>query len=82
VVTTSAGGIGEVVEHGRTGLVAPAHDVGAVAGHLMSLLADEGARRRLGRAARRSMVEHFDARDATAELAGLLASPRAARAAR
>ena len=72
-VTTKVGGIDEVVTHGSSGLLAPPHDVGAIAGHLRSLLVDEGARRRMGAAARRTVVEHFDARDASAELAGLLA---------
>jgi glycosyltransferase involved in cell wall biosynthesis len=72
-VTTRVGGIGEVVTHGRSGLLAPPHDVGAIAGHLLSLLVDREARRRLGEVARRTVVERFDARDASAELADLLA---------
>jgi glycosyltransferase involved in cell wall biosynthesis len=67
------GGIGEVVTHGSSGLLAPPHDVDAIAGHLRSLLVDEGARRRIGEVARRTVVEGFDARDASAELADLLA---------
>jgi glycosyltransferase involved in cell wall biosynthesis len=73
VVTTSVGGIGEVVEHGRSGLLAAPHDAAAVAGHLRRLLGDQRARRRMGEAARRAVVERFDARDASAELADLLA---------
>jgi glycosyltransferase involved in cell wall biosynthesis len=73
VVTTSVGGIGEAVTHGRTGLLAPPHDVGAIGGHLLSLLIDPAAGRRLGEAARRTVVERFDAAVASAELAGLLA---------
>jgi glycosyltransferase involved in cell wall biosynthesis len=73
VVTTAVGGIGEVVTHGSSGLLAPPHDVDAIAGQLRSLLVDEGARRRIGEVARRTVVEGFDARDASAELADLLA---------
>jgi glycosyltransferase involved in cell wall biosynthesis len=73
-VTTRAGGIDEVVTHGANGLLAAPHDPGAIAAHLRSLLVDQAARRRMGAAARRTMVEHFDARDAAAELAELLAS--------
>jgi glycosyltransferase involved in cell wall biosynthesis len=80
VVTTATGGIPEAVEHGRSGLLAPPRDVGAVAGHLLSLLVDERARRRLGQGARRAAVERFDAGRASAELAELLApSARGAR---
>jgi glycosyltransferase involved in cell wall biosynthesis len=73
VVTTRVGGIGEVVAYGHSGLLAAPHDVAAVAGHLRRLLADQAARRRMGQAARRAVVERFDARDASAELADLLA---------
>ena len=73
VVTTAAGGIPEAVRHGRNGLVAPPGDAGAIAGHLLSLLVDERARRRLGDGARRAAVESFDAAPASAELAELLA---------
>jgi glycosyltransferase involved in cell wall biosynthesis len=72
-VTTRAGGIDEVVTHGASGLLAPPGDVDAIADHLRLLLVDEEARRRLGEAARRAVVENFDARDASAALADLLA---------
>jgi glycosyltransferase involved in cell wall biosynthesis len=72
-VTTTAGGIDEAVTHGASGLLAAPGDVAAIAQHLRSLLVDEGARRRMGEAARRAAVEKFDARDASAALADLLA---------
>jgi len=72
VVTTAVGGIPEVVLDDVNGLLAPAGDPGAVAGRLAALLADAPARARLGRAARRTMLERFDARAAAAELAALL----------
>jgi glycosyltransferase involved in cell wall biosynthesis len=73
VVTTRVGGVGELVEHGRTGVLAAPGDVAGIAGQLRSLLGDRQARRRVGQAARRAVVERFDARDASAELADLLA---------
>jgi glycosyltransferase involved in cell wall biosynthesis len=72
-VTTTAGGIDEAVTHGASGLLAPPSDVAAIAEHLRSLLVDVQARRRMGEVARRTVVEKFDARDASAELADLLA---------
>jgi glycosyltransferase involved in cell wall biosynthesis len=72
-VSTTVGGVAEVIAHGRDGLLAPPGDVGAIAGHLQTLLADPAARRRLGAAARRTVVARFDARDAAATLAGLVA---------
>jgi len=71
VVATAAGGVGEVVEHGVNGLLAAPRDTAAIAAHLGAVLADEGLRRRLGAAARRTVVERFDARAGAALLAAL-----------
>jgi len=49
LVTTPAGGITAVVEHGRTGLIVPERDVDALAESLAMLLADEPMRTRMGR---------------------------------
>ena len=50
-VSTRVGGIPEVVEHERSGLLVPPGDVEALAGALESLIGDEPRRRALGRAA-------------------------------
>ena len=75
VVATAAGGIGEIVEHGVNGLLAEPHDAPAVAAHLAALLGDERLRQRLGDAARRTVVEHFDARAGADALAALFGRP-------
>jgi len=75
VVATAAGGIGEIVEHGVNGLLADPHDAPAVAAHLAALLGDERLRQRLGDAARRTVVEHFDARAGADALAALFGRP-------
>jgi glycosyltransferase involved in cell wall biosynthesis len=77
-VATAVGGIPEVVIDGANGLLTPARDAGAVADRLAALLADQDARTRLGRAARRTVLERFDARAASSELATLLTSGGAA----
>jgi glycosyltransferase involved in cell wall biosynthesis len=51
VVVTDVGGIRELVDDGRNGLVAPPRDVAAIAARLGDLLADVELRRRLGLAA-------------------------------
>jgi len=60
-VSTSVGGIPEVVEHGRSGLLVPPGDVDALASALESLIDDEPRRLALGRAARTRAQELFSA---------------------
>jgi glycosyltransferase involved in cell wall biosynthesis len=57
LVTTAAGGIGSVVEHGRTGLIVPERDADSLARAIAGLLADRAAAARVGGAGR-SLVEH------------------------
>jgi glycosyltransferase involved in cell wall biosynthesis len=59
VVATNVGGVSEVVEHGRTGLLAGAGDLDAYAGHVRSLLFDRDRARALGLAAREVAVARF-----------------------
>jgi glycosyltransferase involved in cell wall biosynthesis len=59
LVTTPAGGIGSVVEHGRTGLLVPERDPEALASALATLLADGELRARIGQAARREVCERY-----------------------
>ncbi|HEY8257074.1 MAG TPA: glycosyltransferase [Gemmatimonadales bacterium] len=66
VVSSDAGGLPEVVEHGVTGLVVPAGDSHALAGAMDSLLADPLMRRRMGVAGRERALRLFDW-DRTAE---------------
>jgi len=55
VVATDAGGIPEVVEHGKTGVLVPPGDCGALGQALDELLADPSKRARMGsRGARRA----------------------------
>jgi glycosyltransferase involved in cell wall biosynthesis len=60
VVTTSVGGIPDLVCHDYNGFMAEPNDVEAIAGGLAALLDDEPRRRRLGEAARCTVVEYFD----------------------
>ncbi len=59
VVATTAGGIPEVVEDGKTGLLVPARDPGALATAIVEMLADPARRESYGRAGRES-VKRFD----------------------
>jgi glycosyltransferase involved in cell wall biosynthesis len=71
-VSTAVGGIPELVSSGANGLLAAPRDVDAMAAHLADLLDHPAERDRLGAAARATVVEGFDARDAAAALVALL----------
>jgi N-acetyl-alpha-D-glucosaminyl L-malate synthase BshA len=60
-VSTNVGGIPEVVEDGRSGVLAPVDDVPALASALGALLNDVERRRTLGHAARQRAHEQFSA---------------------
>ena len=58
LITTSAGGIGSVVEHGVTGWIVPERDPSAIVSAVESLREDT-RRRQIGAAARRLVQERF-----------------------
>jgi N-acetyl-alpha-D-glucosaminyl L-malate synthase BshA len=60
VIATSVGGLPEVVAHGETGFLYPVGDVDSMADAAIRILQDDDLRGRLGRAARRRALEHFD----------------------
>ncbi|HEY4002036.1 MAG TPA: N-acetyl-alpha-D-glucosaminyl L-malate synthase BshA [Candidatus Xenobia bacterium] len=60
-VSTSVGGVPEVVEHGVSGLLAPAGDVVALSRAVESLLEDPPRRQALGEAARERARQFFSA---------------------
>jgi N-acetyl-alpha-D-glucosaminyl L-malate synthase BshA len=60
VIATSVGGLPEVVAHGETGFLYPVGDVDSMADAAIRILQDDELRGRLGRAARRRALEHFD----------------------
>lgn len=59
VIATDVGGIREVVDHGRTGLLSAVDDLDGYAAHVRQLLFDRDRARALGRAARDCAVERF-----------------------
>ena len=59
LVTTAAGGIGAVVENGRTALVVPERDSAALAAAATRILADPEGGRRMGEAARALVQARF-----------------------
>lgn len=83
VIATNTVGPAEIIEPGRSGLLTEPGDVEALGGALERLLLDAPLRERLGRAARRRIVERFDLRRSLDELFALtITEPSADRAER
>lgn len=81
VVATDVGAVGEVVEHGRTGLVVPPLQPNALASAALMILGDPDLAREFGRAGRERVIERYTP-EAVAALhvraidAALAATPR------
>jgi glycosyltransferase involved in cell wall biosynthesis len=71
VVTTSAGGITELVRHDATGLVVSPGDIEAIADALGAVIGSEALRRRLSETARRCVERDFDLNAAARTLEAL-----------
>jgi len=59
VIATDAGGILEVIENNISGLIVPKQNPDALAQGLLKIISDSQLRNRLGKAARKRIVEHF-----------------------
>lgn len=79
VVTTDAGGLGDLVRQHELGAVVPAGDRRALREGVMGLLADSGRRSACGRRAREVAQAEYDARVQGLRLASLIAASRPAR---
>jgi glycosyltransferase involved in cell wall biosynthesis len=73
IITTSAGGIHELVENNRDGLLYQPHDVEGIASGITELLRNPHKRSQLGSAASRKVVEQFDITQAARSLRALFA---------
>jgi glycosyltransferase involved in cell wall biosynthesis len=60
IVTTAAGGVADLVESGKQGLVVPLGDVQGFSGAMISLLRNQEARQRFGLAAARRARQSYD----------------------
>ena len=68
VVATRGGGLKEIVEEGKTGLLVERGDASALANAILYLLQNEDLRRKMGKAARQRAVEHFSWKRTTERL--------------
>jgi glycosyltransferase involved in cell wall biosynthesis len=74
VVGVAAGGIGEVVEHNITGLLAEPDSARQLARHIEQLARDESLRSRLGRAGRRRAEARYSLEAVTARIIAIYES--------
>ncbi len=72
VITTDTCGQRELIDHDQNGWLVPPHDRIALGHALESMARDPEHARRLGEAARRTILERFDPRKEAARLASLL----------
>jgi glycogen(starch) synthase len=59
IAASSVGGPAEILEHGRTGLLFPPGDAGALAQSILDLVRDQNYRMRLADAASRELQQHW-----------------------
>jgi glycosyltransferase involved in cell wall biosynthesis len=59
IAAAAVGGPAEILEHERTGLLFPPHDIEALAAALIRLATDSGLRQRLGRSASEDVRRHW-----------------------
>jgi glycosyltransferase involved in cell wall biosynthesis len=71
-VATYVGGVPELIQDGVTGLLAPASDVGSLAGALARLMDDGALRKQLGAAGRLKVLRDFDLDRNTTHLAQII----------
>jgi glycosyltransferase involved in cell wall biosynthesis len=70
-IVTPVGGVPDVITHAQNGLLVPVGDAGALAGAIEELAGDPALRRRLGTAARASVLGRFDWNTQAGEIARL-----------
>ena len=71
IVATRAGGIPEIVDHGRTGVLVGVRDHASMAREMVTLLRDDDSRRRMGEAGLARVSERFTVERMVAETAAV-----------
>jgi colanic acid/amylovoran biosynthesis glycosyltransferase len=77
VLATRSGSIPELVEHDRTGFLAPESDAEALAGYLAALVEDAELRKRMGERGRNNVLSRFNSKKRVLELEQMLIAARA-----
>ena len=79
VVATDVGGVADVIEHERTGLLVPSGSVAELAAAMVRLAQDPDERRRIGLAARESVRARFSADRLVEDMSALYTAELAAK---
>jgi glycosyltransferase involved in cell wall biosynthesis len=61
VVATDGGGVPEIVENGKTGILVPMGDIQAMAGAICRIIAEPALAKEMGARARQRVSDHFTA---------------------
>ncbi|MGH7443780.1 MAG: glycosyltransferase, partial [Longimicrobiales bacterium] len=80
VIASSVGGVPEIIEDGKTGVLVPTHDPGALAAAVKRLLRSPDQARDLGAAARSAVQEKFDVLRSVTQLEAVYTSVLSRRA--
>ena len=59
VIATNAGGVPEIITHGKDGLLFPSRDIPALAGLIMQMVRDTNLRQQLAQAGHHTAIERF-----------------------
>ncbi|TDX21881.1 glycosyltransferase family 4 protein [Rhodovulum visakhapatnamense] len=73
VIATQVAGVGELVEHGRSGLIVPPGDAAGLAAAIRRLARDPALRAAMGEAGRKRVLAEFDIATEAARMARLIA---------
>ena len=79
VIASAVGGLPEIVEDGRTGVLVPVADTAALAAAIVALATDPGRSAAMGRAGRERAVEEFSLERCADRIDGLYRSALARR---
>jgi glycosyltransferase involved in cell wall biosynthesis len=74
VIATNVGGVIDIVEIGRTGLLNGVGDLNGMANNIVTLMSDESARIEMGKAARKRAEANFDLSNCVSQTSELLSS--------
>jgi glycosyltransferase involved in cell wall biosynthesis len=74
VVSTNVGGIVDIVEAGRSGLLNKVGDLNGMAANMVTLMSDASKRAEMGKAARKRVKENFELSQSVSQTGELLNS--------